>query len=81
MTFFERSYESRSCFDDSMSIHLLSRNVSFLSQKVPLVEVLLLPFTWLQPHSCSIVEFALLVDLQDFSVLSSIDSVTYLTVP
>ena len=26
MTFFERSYESRSCFDGSMSIHLLSRN-------------------------------------------------------
>ena len=26
MTFFERSYEARSCFDGSMSIHLLSRN-------------------------------------------------------
>ena len=24
MTFFERSYEARSCFDGSMSIHLLS---------------------------------------------------------
>ena len=26
MTFFERSYDSRSCFDDSISIHFLSHN-------------------------------------------------------
>ena len=46
------------------------------SQQVLSVEVLLLPLTWLQPHSCLFVEFALLVDLQDFCiVLNRIDHI------
>ena len=40
--------------------------VSLLCQQAPSVEVLILPLTWLQPHLCLFVEFALLVDLQDF---------------
>ena len=36
------------------------------SQRVPSVVVLLLPLTWMQPHLCLFVEFALLVDLQEF---------------
>ena len=51
------------------------------SQQILLVEVLLLPLTWLQPHSSLFVEFALLVDLQEFIFSSSIESITYLTVP
>ena len=35
------------------------------SQQVLLVEVLLLPLTWRRPHSCLLVEFALLEDLQE----------------
>ena len=41
-------------------------SIYMLSQQVLSVEVLLLPLTWLQPHSCLFVEFALLVDLQEF---------------
>ena len=37
-----------------------------LYQRELSVVVLLLPLTWLQPYSCLLVEFALLVDLQDF---------------
>ena len=36
------------------------------SQRVLSVEVLPLPLTWLQPHSCLFLEFALVVDLQEF---------------
>ena len=67
MTFFEISYEARSCFDGSMSIHLLSCiGMVAVVQQVLSVEVLLLPLTWLQPRLCLFVDFALFVDLQEF---------------
>ena len=82
MTFFERSYESRMFFMvqcQSIFFGVLVWLLSF--QQFLSVEVLLLPLTWLQPHSCLFVEFALLVDLQKCLYLSSIETITYLTVP
>ena len=78
MTFFERSYEARFCFDGSMSIHLLSciGICCCRPNEFSRLRVFFLPLTWLQPRLCLFVKFALLVDLQEFlCYLNRIDHV------
>ena len=81
MTFLERSYGSRSCFDGSMSIHFLSRNGIVV---VP-VDSLGCGFAFafdLAATTLGLVRaLSSSCESAGFSVLSSIESITYLTVP